>query len=117
VCSTPNRVVKNPGLPPSARPINPFHVREYTEPEFRALLAPRFRSVELKGQNPHRAWMVQGIAAMARGLSFRAAARVHQAAKARYLVPLLRHHHEVQPLREGREYEFLVATCSEPHRP
>ena len=31
VCSTPNRMVTNPGISAHGKPFNPFHVREYTE--------------------------------------------------------------------------------------
>jgi methyltransferase family protein len=45
--STPNRLtLAAPGAPKSD---NPWHVREYTAGEYRDLLEPRFRSVELLG--------------------------------------------------------------------
>ena len=42
VISTPNRIISNPGKSLSDRPENPFHVREYTQEEFRILLEERF---------------------------------------------------------------------------
>ncbi len=42
IISTPNRHISNPGKTLIDRPENPFHVREYTTAEFRALLAERF---------------------------------------------------------------------------
>lgn len=45
--STPNRLFTSDGR---EQPINPFHVREYTAPEFEQLLRQRFRQVELFGQ-------------------------------------------------------------------
>jgi SAM-dependent methyltransferase len=45
--STPNRLTLAP--PGAARSDNPWHVREYTAQEFRALLDRRFGSVELLG--------------------------------------------------------------------
>jgi SAM-dependent methyltransferase len=45
--STPNRLTLAP--PGAERSDNPWHVREYTAGEFRALLEPRFSSVELLG--------------------------------------------------------------------
>ena len=45
--STPNRLTLAP--PGAEKSDNPWHLREYTAAEYRALLAPRFRSVELFG--------------------------------------------------------------------
>jgi SAM-dependent methyltransferase len=45
--STPNRLTLAP--PGAERSDNPWHVREYTEQEYLALLEPRFRSVQLLG--------------------------------------------------------------------
>jgi hypothetical protein len=45
--STPNRLTLAP--PGAPRSDNPWHVREYTAGEFRALLEPHFRSVEVLG--------------------------------------------------------------------
>ncbi len=52
VCSTPDRIGINRlrGLRTGAGPANPFHAREYTTEELRALLEPRFASVELAYQ-------------------------------------------------------------------
>ena len=33
ICSTPNRLLTNPGTAAADRPFNPYHVREYTRPE------------------------------------------------------------------------------------
>jgi SAM-dependent methyltransferase len=52
IVSTPNR----PCYQPAGGP-NPFHVREVDEPEFRALLAPRFEVLASHGQSPTaRSW-------------------------------------------------------------
>lgn len=44
VCSTPNRNASSPET------MNPFHVREYTPDEFRALISRHFDSVRMFGQ-------------------------------------------------------------------
>lgn len=49
--STPNRLIASPGC---LRPLNKFHVREYTAQEFRALLGTVFASVEIYGQHERR---------------------------------------------------------------
>ncbi|MBE0481046.1 MAG: class I SAM-dependent methyltransferase [Dehalococcoidia bacterium] len=47
VCSTPNRRVFSPSM---ARPLNPFHVKEFWPDEFRRLLGRHFRSIQFYGQ-------------------------------------------------------------------
>ena len=49
VLSTPNRGFG----PPERHATNPFHVREFTADELRALLARSFQEVRLYGQRPH----------------------------------------------------------------
>ncbi len=51
--TTPNRLTISPGCD---RPINPFHLREYTPEEFKGALAPHFGRVELKGVF-HSGWL------------------------------------------------------------
>jgi SAM-dependent methyltransferase len=48
VVSTPNGVLTERDM--TGRILNPFHVREFTEGEFRALLRPYFSQIELFGQ-------------------------------------------------------------------
>jgi ubiquinone/menaquinone biosynthesis C-methylase UbiE len=51
ICSTPNRSVTNPGAGASDAPINPYHVREYSETEFLRLLSAYLAVIEIYGQN------------------------------------------------------------------
>jgi SAM-dependent methyltransferase len=51
--STPNRLTISPG---SDKPINPFHLREYTPQEFRDVLGGHFADVEIKGLF-HAGWL------------------------------------------------------------
>ena len=55
LCSTPNRIVTNPGLSIDRRPFNPYHLREYSLPELRELLQGFFSHVEMLGQRPYGA--------------------------------------------------------------
>jgi SAM-dependent methyltransferase len=52
ISSTPNRIGMNRlrGVPPEARPVNPFHFREYTAAEFEVLLRNYFEEVTLSFQ-------------------------------------------------------------------
>jgi SAM-dependent methyltransferase len=52
ICSTPEREVISPGRVLEDRPDNPFHVREYTRPEFETLLRAGFERIEWFGQTP-----------------------------------------------------------------
>lgn len=49
IFSTPNRLLHSPN---SAKPLNPYHVVEYTIEQFRAVLAPQFVIEEIYGQQP-----------------------------------------------------------------
>ncbi len=51
VCSTPNRTVTNPGIGLDSKPWNKFHIREYTQTEFSALLQTEFEQVQMYGFN------------------------------------------------------------------
>jgi SAM-dependent methyltransferase len=53
VLTTPNRLTISPG---SDRPINPFHLREYTPGEFEEVLAEHFDAVEIQGMF-HAGWL------------------------------------------------------------
>lgn len=53
VLTTPNRLTISPG---SDRPINPFHLREYTPREFADVLAGYFATVEIEGLF-HAGWL------------------------------------------------------------
>jgi SAM-dependent methyltransferase len=53
VLTTPNRLTISPG---SDKPVNPFHLREYTPDEFRDALAGHFDKVEIRGMF-HAGWL------------------------------------------------------------
>jgi SAM-dependent methyltransferase len=58
--STPNRLTLAP--PGAERSGNPWHVREYTASEYRELLAPHFRGVEILGLHHARKLRVHELA-------------------------------------------------------
>ena len=58
--STPNRLTLAP--PGAERSGNPWHVREYTATEYRALLEPRFATVEILGLHHARKLRVHELA-------------------------------------------------------
>ena len=116
VCSTPNRIVTHPGSSIDIRPINRFHVREYALYEFVSLLANRFKSVDLRGQNPQakvRATICRVIATL---LPVRVTARLQQLFKVRRYIRYRSSSAVVRPLESRLDYEYLVAVCREPRR-
>jgi SAM-dependent methyltransferase len=84
VLSTPNALHS---LPVNGTPRNPFHVREFSPAELRALLGRHFSDVELLGQRPHPRYrpspywerpelLPSGVTGRAQVLSWKLAARI-----------------------------------------
>jgi SAM-dependent methyltransferase len=111
ICSTPNRLVTNPGKTVNDKPANVFHVREYTEDEFVALLKRYFKKVEIHGQNPNSGFKVGVLGALGRFLPFHGAVRLHQ------LIKLLTHplratgFYAIQEKKQGKVFEYVTAVC------
>lgn len=110
ICSTPNREVTNPGAALGDRPLNSFHVREYSREEFVSLLGTGFGSIELWGQNPSLGatpWL------LGRLLRPALASRLNQALKLPRLLfdPV---DHRVRPAREAPTWEYFTAVCRSP---
>jgi SAM-dependent methyltransferase len=111
ICSTPDRDVYSPGNSVNSRPWNRFHVREYSQPEFVALLGRHFEQIELFGQNPKKASLVNLRMTLGRRIPGNLIVRVNQALKLpRFLYDRLEHH-RVLPVESGLRYEFLIAVC------
>ena len=112
VCSTPDRDVYSPGNTLASRPWNRFHVREYSQPEFVALLRRYFPRVDLYGQNPKTPALVRIRCAVGGRTPGNVVVRLNQAAKLpRYLYDRLEHH-PVLPAASSRRYELLTVVCS-----
>ncbi|MGB8931642.1 MAG: class I SAM-dependent methyltransferase [Anaeromyxobacteraceae bacterium] len=117
VCSTPNRAVTNPGASLAHRPFNRFHVREYSQGEFQALLAERFGEVEILGQTPCPRWRVGAMAGLGRLFGPRIAARIAQALKLPRFLWDQPGRYAVRPQDPRVCYEYLVAVCRAPRSP
>ena len=116
VCSTPNRIVRNPMLPLSGRPLNRWHLREWT-PEGIPVAARC-------GVRDDRA-LRSGEAVAACDAYFRARYGNHFQARRSILRQLLkirlvtlppRRYYDVKPLDAGADCEFIVGVCSMPRR-
>jgi SAM-dependent methyltransferase len=112
ICSTPDRTITNPGRTLDDRPLNRFHVREYSRLELFGLLSAYFENVSLFGQNPCSARRAAFGASIARHLPGPLAARVVQLSKLRHLFGDSPDAHQVHPAREGERFEFVIAVCS-----
>lgn len=115
LCSTPNRIVYNPGKSLTTRPWNPFHIREYSQQEFTELLREFFGQVELFGQNPRCRTMVSLFEVLGRALPCHGAVRLNQIRKIpRFLYDRL-DDHRVLPHDTAGVFEFITAVCRQPH--
>lgn len=112
ICSTPNRLVTNPGTSLTDKPWNRFHVREYGEDEFVARLRSSFPQIRLYGQNPKRTWLVDAMERLGRALPRHGAVRINQVMKLPQLFRDDVSKHAVQDPRPGYAYEYLVAVCN-----
>lgn len=111
VCSTPNRLVTNPGLPLTGRPWNPFHLREYSPREFEGLLASHFEIEGVYGQNPNWTAKVSVLTWLGRHVHRLLPVRLNQLWKCRWFLLPQRRLHDVQPCDPALAYEYLVLVC------
>jgi len=111
ICSTPNREVTNPGLPPTGKPWNPYHVREYTLAELTEKLLQYFTIQHVFGQNPNYPWRIALLRSLSRFTNVRLAVRVNQVCKLRWLLRDSLSTHRVQPLSDDRDFEYFVVCC------
>jgi SAM-dependent methyltransferase len=117
ICSTPDRDVYSPGNTLDSRSWNRFHVREYSQLEFTALLGRYFGRVDVYGQNPKSPTLVRTLCAIGRWTPGHFVVRLNQAMKVpRYLHDRLEKH-TVMLTSPNRRYELLTAVCSLPGVP
>lgn len=109
LCSTPNRAVVNPGNTITDRPFNPFHVREYTADELRAVLAQSFSEVQIFGQKSFALSYVRLLRTISQ-YSRMGAVRLHQLVKLA-LAPIDRSRHHYPAAIVAAAPEVLVAVC------
>jgi ubiquinone/menaquinone biosynthesis C-methylase UbiE len=116
ICSTPNRVLTNPGLDLGDQPFNPFHIREYSTGEFSSLLAKHFSEITLYGQNPKSKVYAKALARVARLIPSKGAARINQMLKLPRFIYYNRAYASVVEIESKIEYEYIVAVCRKPQR-
>lgn len=110
LCSTPNRLLVNPGNTLSDSPFNPYHVREYSNQELASLLRTVFSSVEMLGQSRYSAGYTRILGAIGRRSKL-AGVRAHQLRKLAGMPLERRPRHEPFHPGSGDEPEVLLAIC------
>jgi SAM-dependent methyltransferase len=111
LCSTPNRLVLNPGRSLSDRPFNPFHIREYAPEELLGVLGTGFPTIELYGQTGYASSYVALLAAIGRRLPM-AAVRLHQLRKVIGIPMEQVRRHQPRPWKASLgQPEVLLAVC------
>lgn len=110
LCSTPNRLLTNPGTEISDRPFNPHHVREYTAEELAALLGDVFASVDILGQTAYPERYSHALGVLGRRLP-RLAVRLHQMRKLAGAPFDSIGRHRPSTIPPGGQPEVLIAVC------
>lgn len=111
ICSTPNRLVTNPGTTIADKPWNPYHVREYAPSELRQVLRRHFEIESEYGQNPVNGLRLAAVSWIGRRIHRRLSVRINQLWKCRWFVFRQTALHHVQPCLPSVEYEYLVFVC------
>ncbi len=116
ICSTPNRVLANPGRTIADKPWNRFHVREYSPAEFSALLKKYFEEVRLFGQNLVSRWRVRALRLLGKALPGHGAVLVGQILKLPRWIWDDPVRHAVREVYPGDHTEYMVAVCRGPRK-
>lgn len=117
ICSTPNRLVTNPGTTKSDKPWNPFHVREYSPKELSELLCPHFANISTYGQNPVWKIRVAILTWIGGSINRMLAVRLNQLWKCRWFFWRHNYLHDVQKCIDQFDYEYIVIVAHRrPHR-
>jgi len=111
ICSTPNRIVTNPGKEIFDKPANTFHVREYAEYEFILLLEKYFKDVKIVGQNINNRLKVKLLAFMGKYAPFHIAVRIHQFIKLISYPFRRKDYFNIQEKKRALVFEYMVAVC------
>ena len=111
ICSTPEREVISPGKLLTDRPDNPYHVREYAQAEFDALLRSGFDHQEWFGQTPASGGHKRRLETLAKRSPL-VARRFHQVRNILRLPGESETRHAPYPLQDASGWpEVLIAVC------
>jgi SAM-dependent methyltransferase len=110
ICSTPNRALTNPGKSLRDRPFNPYHLREYTQPELEALLGLFFTAQDWYGQSGFGTRYQAVLTAVGRWFP-PLAVKLHQVRKLLGIPWEKPARHVPARMPSGRVPEILIAVC------
>lgn len=111
ICSTPNREVMNPGKNINDKPLNKFHVREYSKDEFHSLLKKKFKNVDIYGLNPNLNLKIKILSKLGEFLPGYGAVRINQIMKLPKLLFDKVENYSVSEMQQNYYYELLIAVC------
>jgi SAM-dependent methyltransferase len=111
ICSTPNRLVTNPGSTINDQPWNKYHVREYSPIEFIKLLETKFIIEGWYGQNRNNRWKVLITRIVARIFGKLIAVRMNQMWKCRWYFFTDKSIHVVKKSEPSLCDEYMIAVC------
>lgn len=111
ICSTPNRLISNPGETSANKPWNKLHIREYSPAEFLDLLKLNFNQVDLYGQNWQPRWKMKFLIFLGKYLPAHWTVRINQLIKLPRLIYDSPECHKVKKGNNWVSFEYLVAVC------
>ena len=111
ICSTPNRLITNPGALLEDAPWNHFHVREYSPQELSEILGKYFEIEKWYGQNKNLQWKVDLLNWIAKMFSKKAAVLINQLLKCRWFLFANKTTHIVAPAEQPQLHEYLIVVC------
>lgn len=118
IISTPNRTISNPGASLDARPVNPFHVREWNVPEFIKFVGDFFVVDKVLGQLPCPYWRALGHEVFGHRM-LRPVKAAYKAAKGSLLgnevpAPGYEGPVRVEPMGRWQVPTYIVCVCKRP---
>jgi ubiquinone/menaquinone biosynthesis C-methylase UbiE len=112
ICSTPNRLLTNPGITLADKPFNPFHIREYTRDELTALLGNYFSSIDFFGQSNYGLIYTNVLNTIGKQVP-KLAVRSHQIRKMLGIPFCKLDHHFPLAWKDNMQPEIMIAICSQ----
>ncbi len=111
ICSTPNRLITNPGTLLEDAPWNHFHVREYSPSELSEILRKHFEVERWYGQNKNLPLKVLLINGISKVFGKKAAVLFNQLLKCRWFLFSNKSNHLVVPAEQPQLHEYLIVVC------
>lgn len=111
ICSTPNRLITNPGSVLEDAPWNHFHIREYSPSELADLLRRYFFIEGWYGQNKNFAIKVYILNKISKIFGKQTANLLNKALKCRWFLFKNKKIHLVRSTKQPELHEYMVVVC------